>query len=493
MVVVIGGGISGLTAARKLKAGGLEVTLIEQSPRLGGKVMTDHIDGFLIEAGPDSFVAGKGSVLALAGELGIRDQVISVRDEAGGAFVWHQGRFHPLPQGLLLMAPSRLGPLLSSSLLSWKGKLRALADLVLPRPKEEIEGSDARWDESLESFVVRRLGREVLERIAGPLIAGIHAAEPSTMSLRASFPRFLQMEREHRSLILAARAAARPRVGREAGPAPGLSHFASFKRGMGTLSEALVASLVGIDVKVETTVTRLSGEPGGGYRLTLGEGDHLLADAVVMAIPAANAAALLVDLAPEAAVAIAQIRQVATASVTLAYHSNEIPSLDGTGFVVPSIVGRRIIGASYLSRKWEGRVPGPDTVLVRAFVGGPNGQDLARSSEERIVQVVRDELSVLVGIKAEPLLTMTRLWESGLHQYTLGHLDRVAKAETELAQLRGLALAGAAFHGIGLNECVTSGHRAADIVLQSMQRQKANCDGAKVISQEVSAQRGGSH
>ena len=451
-VAVVGGGISGLVAAHRLAKAGAKVTVVEKSPRLGGKVVTEHSDGFLIEGGPDSFVAGKGSVIELADELGIANRVISSRPEHRGSHVWWGDRLHPLPGGLLLMVPSRMSPLLRSSLLSWKGKLRVLCDLALPRQRH--------GDESLESFVVRRLGREVLERIAEPLIAGIHAAEPSSMSLQASFPRFLEMEQKHRSLILAARAASSKPVADN-----GVSYFASFKRGMGELPAALVAAMGGVDMKTGVTVTRLTGDEERGYRLILDDGTALRTADVVLATPARETAELLSEMAPEAAAALSGIRQVTTATVTLAYRIDEIPRLFGSGFVVPSVAGRRIMGVSYLSHKWDGRVPDQQFALLRAFVGGPKGQELAAAGEEQLAAVVRDELAALIGLTARPVLVRTRSWEGGLHQYTLGHVNRVARAESALANHPGLALAGAAFHGIGLNECVESGRRAAASVL----------------------------
>ncbi len=452
-IAVVGGGISGLVAAHRLSTAGAKVTVVEKSPVLGGKVLTEHSDGFLIEGGPDSFVSSKEWVVELASELGLTSRIISSRPEHKGSYVWWRGRLHPLPEGLLLMAPSRLSPLLRSELLSWNGKVRVLGDQVLPRRRHG-------GDESLESFVVRRLGREILERIAEPLIAGIHAAEPDTMSLLASFPRFLEMEREHRSLILAARSAAsKPASGN------GLSYFASFKEGMGELPAALVGGLNGVDIKTAVAVTRLSSGVAGDFRLALDDGTELETQGVVFATPAQDTAALLSEVVPEAAAAIAGIHQVATATVSLAYRADEIPRLFGSGFVVPSAERRRIMGVSYLSQKWEGRVPDQQSALVRAFVGGPNGQELAMGGEDRVVAAVREELAALIGITARPLLVRTHSWEGGLHQYTLGHLDRVIRAESALAAYPGLALAGAAFHGIGLNECVESGRRAAETVL----------------------------
>ncbi|HKZ20041.1 MAG TPA: protoporphyrinogen oxidase [Acidimicrobiia bacterium] len=443
-VVVIGGGISGLAAAHRLSTAGLSVALIEKSAELGGKVITEHIDGFVIEGGPDSFVAGKGTVIELATELGIADRIISSRPEHQDSYVWSRGRFHRLPAGLLLMAPARLGPLFGSSLLSWRGKLRAAADLLIPRGQPE-------GDESLESFVVRRLGREVLDRIAEPLIAGIHAAEPASMSLEASFPRFLEMERDHRSLILAARA-----LSKRAGTTI-KSHFASFRGGMGDLTAALIGSLQGADQRMGVAVNRIRMRSAIGFLLDLTDGTQLEAEAIVLATPAEDSAALLGEVAPRASEAIAGIRQVATTAVTLAYRSEQIPVVRGSGFVVPALEGRRLMGVSYLSQKWQARVPSEQFVLLRAF--------LRRGlSDQQPTEVAQAELADLVGIRTQPILEKTHHWASGLHQYTLGHRQRVARAEGHLRAIPGLALAGAAFHGIGLNECIASGRRAADLV-----------------------------
>jgi oxygen-dependent protoporphyrinogen oxidase len=446
-VAVIGGGISGLAAAHRLSNLGLSVTLVERSEQLGGKITTEQLDGFVIEGGPDSVVAAKGTVIELATELGIADRIISNRPEHSGSYVWSRGRLHRLPAGLLLMAPSRLGPLFASSLLSWRGKIRAAAELLIPR-------GQTHGDESLESFVVRRLGREVLDRIAEPLIAGIHAAEPASMSLEASFPRFLEMEREHRSLILAARAMSKK-------VESATSHFASFQRGMGELTTALIGSLHRVDQRLMVTVDRISTR-SPEFLLDLSDGTQLEAQGIVLATSARDAAVLLGEIAPNAGEAIAGIRQVSTTAVTLAYRSEQNPVLKGSGFVVPAMEGRRLTGVSYLSQKWEGRVPSEQFVLLRAF--------LRRGATDREdpTTVARDELADSVGIRAHPVLEKIHHWEGGLHQYALGHRDRVARAEDGLRKFPGIALAGAAFYGIGLNECIASGQRAADRIAETV-------------------------
>jgi oxygen-dependent protoporphyrinogen oxidase len=446
-VVVVGGGIAGLVSAYRLNQKGARVALVEKSARLGGLVETTLEDGYLIEGGPDSFVTAKGAVLALADELGLSGQVIPSSPDNTGSFVWWDGSLHPLPGGFLLMVPSRLSPLLTSSLLSWRGKARVLADLVIPR-------GGSGQDESLESFVRRRLGGEVLERIAEPLIAGIHAAQPHTMSLRASFPRFLDMEASRRSLILAARSAAkRPSKS---------SHFSTFELGVGQLTAKLAARLDTVEVRTGTSVTGIE-QSEDGYTVQLDAGGVIDAAAVVLAVPAPIASRLLSEASPQASDSIGGIGQVSNTAVTLAYDADALPSLSGSGFVVPASQRRPIRGVSYMSRKWPGRVPGPDRALLRVFLRAGAGQD-----PKQAVTVAIDELRTTVGIRANPIRTWVRIMPSGLHRYTLGHLDRVAKAEAALATTPGLALAGAGFHGVGLNECIESGRRGAETALQAL-------------------------
>jgi protoporphyrinogen/coproporphyrinogen III oxidase len=445
-VVVVGGGIAGMAAAHRLQRAGADVLLLEKEPRLGGIVETTIEDGFVVEGGPDSFVTAKGSVLELASELGVEHEVISANPESQGSYVWWDGRLHPLPGGLLLMVPSRLAPFLSSSLLSWRGKVQALKDLALPRSR--LTG-----DQSLGSFVRRRLGSEVLERIAEPLIAGIHAADPETMSLRASFPRFLDMEAEHRSLILAAR-----RVdARDA--AEGRSHFSSFRLGMGQLVSALASALDRVDIRTGSEVSAIESSTGG-YTVVLDEGSRVTAPAVVLAVPAPVASRLSQTLSETAASAIAGIGQVSNQAVTLAYRSEHLPPLHGSGFVVPSTQGSAVRGVSYLSRKWTGRVPDGGFTLMRVFLAA--GRDVSSP-----VEVARAELRSMIGVTADPVRAWVRRHRQGLHRYTVGHLERIAAAERALQARPGVVLAGAGFYGVGLNECISSGWDAAEKASES--------------------------
>ncbi len=446
-VVVVGGGISGMTAAHRLQRAGGDVVLLENSRRVGGIVETTNDSGFVIEAGPDSFVTAKGSVLELARELGLEEEVIPSNPDSHGSYVWWDGRLHPLPGGLLLMVPTRLVPFLRSSLLSWRGKAQALKDLALPRSHDP-------GDESLGSFVRRRLGGEVLDRIAEPLVAGIHAADPETMSLQASFPRFLEMEAEHRSLILAARRSDKR------GSSIGKSHFSSFRLGMGQLTDALTSAMDRVEVRTGADVVGLETN-GEGYVVNMSDGARIVTAAIVLAVPAPVAASLLRSVSVEAADAISGVDQVTNQAVTLAFRGERLPPLRGSGFVVPSGRGLRIRGVSYLSRKWAGRVPDDGFTLLRVFL--PAGM-----VDDDVLGTARAELSAIIGIDAEPVRSWVRTHRQGLHRYALGHLDRIAQAERALEASPGVALAGAGFYGVGLNECITSGWAAADSVLEDL-------------------------
>lgn len=447
-VVVVGGGITGMAAAHRLQIMGANVVLLERQERLGGIVETSIDDGFVVEGGPDSFVTAKGPVLQLAAELGLEKEVIPSNANSQGSYVWWDGGLHPLPGGLLLMVPSQLSPFLRSSLLSWRGKVRALGDLAVPRAASND-------DESLGSFVRRRLGAEVLDRIAEPLVAGIHAADPETMSLRASFPRFLDMEAEHRSLILAAQRLSKPRCNDTT------SHFSSFRLGMGQLTTALATAMSRVDVRTGADVVGLESMTRG-YVVTLGDGTGITTSAMVLAVPAPVASSLLRSIAVEAAAALSDIDQVANQAVTLAYRTDQLPDLHGSGFVVPSDRGPNIRGVSYLSRKWAGRVPDDEVTLLRVFF--PAGR-----VNEDSVEKSQAELAEILGIEARPVRTWVRTHRHGLHRYTLGHLDRMARAARALDK-SGVALAGAGFYGVGLNECVASGWAAAESVIGDLER-----------------------
>ena len=449
-VAVVGGGVAGLAAAHRLVERGCEVVLLEATSRLGGTIATEHAGGFVVEGGPDAFITEKPWGLALCERLGVAGDLVGTRVGDRRTYVASRGRIHPLPEGFLLLAPTDLGALVASPLFSWTGKLRMALDLVLPRRRAET-------DESLAAFVRRRLGREALERAADPLVGGIYTADPERLSLAATMPRFHEIERRHRSVILGLRAAAR------AAPAAGARYglFVTHRDGMGALVEAIARRLPEGAVRRGTPVTGLARE-GGRWRVAAG-GEPLSVDAVVLAVPAHEAARLLAPLDAGLAGALGGIEYASSATVTLGYRAADLPALRGFGFVVPAVEGRSLLACTFASRKFPHRAP-EGHELLRAFVGGARRPELAGLPEQVLIGLVRGELRTLLGITAEPVLVRVHRHPRAMPQYTVGHLERVAAIEARAAALPGLALAGAAYRGVGLPDCVHGGEAAADAV-----------------------------
>ena len=452
-VVVIGGGISGLAAAHRLSEldPNLDVTLIEASDRLGGTLQTEEHDGFLLERGPDSFISEKPEAVALAKRLGLESRLIQTNAAHRRSFIVRDGRLRPVPEGFQLLAPSRIWPFLTTDIFSLAGKVRMAADLVLPR---RTNGSD----ESLSSFVRRRLGREALERMAQPMVGGIYTADPETLSLRATLPRFLDMERDHRSLILAMF-----RKGRAAKGTSGARYslFLSFDKGM----EVLVRALGKCKVRLNTRVVAIESEQG--FKLKTDRENPIFADAICLAVPVYVAAQLLSNVSPKLASQLNQIKYASTATINLAYRRDAVRHpLDGFGFVVPYVEKRSLIACTFSSVKFPGRAP-DDHVLLRAFVGGALQPDVFALDESEMLRRVDTDLRELLGITSEPLFTRVSKWERSMPQYKVGHLDRVAEIKRELAQLPNLQLAGNAYRGAGIPDCIRSGESAAEKLINS--------------------------
>lgn len=449
-VAVVGGGVAGLAAAHRLVERGVgDVVLLEAGDRLGGSIATERSGGFTIETGADSLITEKPWALDLCERLGV--PMVGTREGERRTYVVHRGRLEPLPEGFLLLAPTDLLALARSRLFSWRGKLRMALDLVLPR------GADAP-DESLAHFVRRRLGREALQRVAEPLVGGIYTADAERLSLAATMPRFLEVERRHRSLILGLGAAARTTGAAGAR----YSLFVAPRDGMGALVDALARRLPEGAVRVRAPVSDLARD-GQLWRL-VAAGEPLTADAVVLATPAHAAAPLVARIDPDLGRLLGEIEYASSATVSLAYRSADLPALGGFGFVVPAVERRALIACTYASRKFPGRAPeGHD--LVRAFVGGAVRADVLARDDSALVETVRRELHDLVGIEAVPELTRVHRHRLAMPQYAVGHVQRVDAIEVRLAGLRGLALAGAAYRGVGLPDCVRSGEAAADQVV----------------------------
>lgn len=462
-VAVIGGGIAGLAAAHRLITlePTTEVTLFEASNKLGGVIQSERIDGYLVERSADNFITNFPWGVDLCREIGIADELLETDSARRKALVVRNGKLYPVPAGFQLLTPSQLWPLVTSPLLSFAGKLRVLKEYFVP-PRED-DG-----DESLESFTVRRLGREAFDRLVQPLVGGIYTADPAQLSMQAALPKFVELERKHGSLIRAARhlrGKEKQAANESSGARYGL--FVAPRSGMGRIAEALVEKLSSVRICLNRSIMRLE-NTADGYTAVIDEGCTISEekfDAVVVAIPAPRASHLLEAVDPELAAEIGKI-PYAGASVALSgYELKQIGDpLDAFGFVVPAIENRNILAASFSSRKFPGRAP-EGCVLIRTFLGGALRPDLVEKPEAELRAIVSRELGELLRIQGEPHLFQLQRWRGAMPQYHLGHVQRVERIQTRAARLPGMALAGNAYHGVGLPQCVRSGRQAAERLL----------------------------
>lgn len=458
-VVVVGGGITGLAAAwalsRPTPAGSVDVTLVEASPRLGGKILTERHGPFLVEGGPDSFLTLKPAAFEFAGELGLADRLVGTK-EPGGAFVLHRGRLEPLPDGLAGLVPQRIGPFLRSGLFSPLEKARFALDLLIPPSRNGA-------DESLGSFVRRRLGSAAVDRLAGPLLAGIHAGDVDRLSLRATFPQFADAERVHGSLtaaMVARRRAARSHRGVR------LPMFMTLRGGLAEMVDAAAAG-IGRDAVRTAAVVGIGLQPPG-YAVLLDDGDHLRADAVVLAVPSGVSARLLEPMNPDAARTLASIPHVSTAAVAIAFRRDDVMHpLAGHGYVTARSDRMLHTACTWVSSKWSGRAP-DDHVLLRAYIGRDGDADALAIDDDALASVVLRELTPLLHIRGTPALIRVYRWPQAMPQYLVGHLERVAAARAHLRATPGLVLAGSAYEGVGIPDCIRQGKEAASAVLTGL-------------------------
>ncbi len=457
-LVVVGGGIAGLTAAHRAveisreRGTALELTVLEARDRLGGTIETEHAGGFLVETGPDSFLSEKPWGLALCRRIGLESRLVGTDDRFRRVFVWFGKRLHPVPDGFQLLAPTRLTPFVTSSLFSWPGKLRMALDVILPR--------GGGGDESLGAFVRRRLGREALERIAQPLVAGIYTADPDELSLLATMPRFVELERRERSLIVGLWKASRKAPAASTSGAR-WSLFVSLAGGMGELIAALASRLPSDAVRLKHRVGGIE-RRGAHWRVTTEEAGAIDADAVIVATETHAASRLLRYVDPPLATMLEMIPYASSATVSLGYRRADVPHpLDGFGFVVPRAEHRDLLACTFSSVKYPGRAP-ERHVLIRCFVGGALNAPALERSDDEIVERVRRELGEALGITAAPMLTRVARHPASMPQYAVGHLTTVETIERRLAAIPGLLLAGGGYRGVGIADCVRSGEAAAD-------------------------------
>ncbi len=472
-VVVIGGGTSGLAAAHRLVEHNahaerpVEILLLEATSRFGGTVHTHHRDGFLLEGGPDSFISEKPAAIELAKRIGLGEHLIETNNQHRRSFVVRGGRLHPTPEGFQLLAPSRLWPFLTTEIFSWSGKARMAMDLILPR-RASANGSD---DESLAHFVRRRFGQEALERMAQPMVGGIYTADPESLSLRATMPRFLEMERTHRSLIWAmwrARQKESAHVSRGTSGAR-YSMFLSFDEGMQMLTDRLAARLPDGTARLNRKVEQLSfHKETDRWTVHVSGQEAIEADGVCLALSSYAAANLLREADAALAAELDAIQYASTATVNLAYRRADIPHLlDGFGFVVPFIERRATLACTFSSVKFAGRAP-EGYALLRAFVGGVLQPEMFTLDEDAMTRAVCSDLRDLLGIETLPLFASVEKWPRSMAQYHLNHLARIARIRERLQRFPTLQLAGNAYSGAGIPDCVRSGEVAATLIIESI-------------------------
>ena len=455
-VAVVGGGITGLAAAYELHQQGVHFRLFESSERLGGLILTEKLNGFTIEAGPDSLLIQKPSAIELCKELGLGERLQTTL-KPRTAYILKKGTLHALPETSVLGIPTRLTPLFMSGLLSPLGKLRFALDLILPR--RHMTSSE---DESIADFFTRRFGKESVDYVAEPLLATIHAGDVNRLSMRALFPRLVEVEQSHGSLIRGLNRRRRP-----APIADGM--FRSLPGGLGEMTEDLVSVLPPERLSPSTRVISIDDNGPFVVRTT---GDVTVASAVILAIPAPGAASLLEIRHPKLAEHCLNIPHNSTAAVALTYPRSAIEhALLGSGFVVPRVeTGLSIIAATWVSSKWPGRAPAGQ-VLIRAFIGGARDPDILNRipNDEDIAQLAHRNLARILKIECDPQFSRVYRWRNRSPQYEVGHLERLASIDHELQHTPGLFITGTSFRGIGIPDCIAEGRATARAAARAVQ------------------------
>ncbi len=464
-VIIVGGGIAGLSAAYYLnqKAVGSGqrqvVTLLEAGPAWGGKIITDRVDGFVIEGGPDTFLATKPWAVDLCRELGLEERLQGTNPQQKNTYVLNRSGLQPLPDGLTMMIPTRFGPMIRTRLLSPVAKARMGMDFLLP-PRSP------NGDESLGEFVTRRLGRPAYENLIEPLMSGIYAGDGDQLSLQSTFPYLRDLELKYGGLVKGA-LAVRRQMSKNGRKAPGSrSAFLTPTTGLAEIVESLVSRLEasGVQLRLNTQAARVV-RAGEGYHVYLANGEILEAQAVILAAPAYRSGELLEALDDGLAGDLQAIPYTSTATISLAYRQEDLGRpLDGYGYVIPRCEGRKALACTWTSTKFPHRAPG-GFALLRVFVGRAGEEQGIPWDEAGLVELARAELRQTLGIRAEPTLSRVFCWDRAMPQYNLGHPARLQRIESALKAYPGLALAGNGYRGIGIPDCIHSGEQAANEVI----------------------------
>jgi oxygen-dependent protoporphyrinogen oxidase len=447
-VVIIGGGVAGLATAYQLHRDGIPFVVLESRDRAGGVVLSEEIDGFTIDGGPDGLLVQKPEGIALCQELGLGERLVPTKPPRL-AYIQRGHQLHALPAASVLGIPTRIGPFLRTGLFSMPGKLRMGMELFVPARREST-------DESIGAFMTRRFGREAAEYLAEPLLAGIHAGDVDRLSLQALFPRFAQAERQHGSLLRAFRAQAKAAEARSSDGA-----FRSLPGGLSEMIRALVASLPTDAIRLNSGALRIDLEPSGAFRIEAATGEILKSRAVVVSTPAYVTAKVVKSIDDELSRLCAEIPYASTAAVALAFARSQVRHpLNGSGFVVPRAERTGILAASWLSSKWPHRAP-EGCVLLRTFLGGARDPNALERTDHEMAQLSLQALQPLLGISGAPILTRIYRWERASAQHEVGHLNRIAAIEQRLTRHNGLFITGSGFRGVGIPDCVADGRATA--------------------------------
>jgi oxygen-dependent protoporphyrinogen oxidase len=448
-VIIVGGGIAGLAAAYELHRRNVPALVLEASGRAGGVILSEEIDGFTIDGGPDSLLVQKPDAIQLCDELGLRDRLIPTKPPRI-ASILRGSTLHPLPAASVLGVPTRVKPFVTSRLFSWPGKLRMGAEIFVPRRREDT-------DESIGAFMRRRFGREAATYLAEPLLAGIHAGDVDRLSVNSLFPRFTEAERLHGSLLKAFR--------REGNRTSADGAFRSLPGGLSELVRALVAALAHGSVRLHARVAGVDIDDNGP-RVRLTGGECIRPRAVVLATPAFVTAEILRALDAEIARLAGEIPYASTATIVLAFSKAMVRGpLVGSGFVVPRVEDSRILAASWLSSKWPFRAP-DDKVLLRTFAGGARDPAAIHLTDDELVKRSLDVLTPLAGISGKPILTRVYRWERASAQHEVGHLERIRAIDRALERHPWLHVTGSGFRGVGIPDCIADGRATAKRVDQ---------------------------
>ena len=458
-VAIVGGGISGLSTAYYLAQAGIPSTLLEARPRLGGVIQTQHVEGCVIEGGPDSFLSIKPAAMDLIRELGLAGEVIGSNDHLRVTYVWKGGRLVPLPDGLQLMVPTKLVPLLTTRLLSWSTKFRMAMELFHP-PGHHPE------DQSVADFVTSHYGAEAVDYLAEPLLSGIYGGSPTALSITSVLPRFVELEARYGSLTKGVLAEMKANKGNAQTQANRLPLFRTLKSGLGQLVSALTSHLKGHATVLHRRAEAVERD-GGGFRIRLEDG-WLECAQLVLACEAHNAATLAGKLDGRLADLLGSVPYSSSMTVALGFPNSAFPKpLDGFGFLVPKRERRRLVACTWVGTKFSHRVPS-GTTLLRCFLGGMDDGGILSESDDAIVAAVVNELHGIAGLRAAPAFSRIFRWPRSMAQYTVGHPARVAEIEARTAAIPGFQLAGNAYTGIGIPDCIRMGKQAAESISKAL-------------------------